>query len=866
MATPALDIQSQVVPPQMQKGQEHTTSDPQQGTSDEPQNSGGLSVDDQRKCIGLVRNYKDQWSQNRLFLMQRFTENLEFFKGNQYISFGGGTAQFFDANDWMGLSDHAQDADDDDIFRFCYNFYQMLCVGFVAALCTQVPKSVWMPEDAEQLADTTTAKAAQILIDIVEQQNREQSLLKGQLMYFFSTGSCFRHTRYIVSADRAGTRKEPVFDFSETTILPARNHCYQCGADSSPDVTPGSCPNCGEPLGADSYFPPTTGPVVQQVGTQSVPNGMVAQDLYCGLEVDADPAAMNLRQTPILNLEVEVHVAALRAAYPDMYSQIQASATSELSANGSIDRIARQQVFSQATGGGQTNILTDQKPTLSRSWIQPWAFDLDPDPDFGKRMRTDFPSGMLLITTGEVFLNATEADLNEEWTWAGTHEKYGLYPPAPGDVVLPFQKDYNDLKNILKEGIDRGFAGITLGNADLIGTKSLEGKRMLPGIINPIKPKKTGAPGSFKLQDALWQFTTDLHIQEAMQYLREEMMSAQNFAMVPPQVMGGPNDPATETFGGQKQQLNTALGVLNIYWENLREEHAQADEQAVNCAKDNLTDDLKRVLRDKGSEFTNEYVRLDDLQGSVRAYPDVDQGLPVTAPELRQRWMDLMQSAKDNPVIGPVFDDPSNQEQAARALGVPGMVVPGEDQRSKTLQILEQLLKAEPIPQTNPQTGQPTGVLLPTIMPDKDIDDFVTLKETVKHYLRKHYDLMQKMPAGFQNCLAYLTQAVAMETAFNVQQAQNQGTVQGTLQGAGAKAAAPPPKPPPQLTPAQQQVLTLARQDGAQGMADLVEIAGSSPLGQGQSLQAQGVAAAKLVDVALKAEQLNSDITGPQGQ
>ena len=199
---------------------EHTPSDPMQGTADEPQNSAQLSEEDQQRLIALVRSYKDQWSQDRMVLMQRCLENLEFFKGNQFISFGPGESDFFSAVDWMHQGDHAQDADDKDLYQYCNNFYQMLATGFVAALAPQVPKSKWMPEDAEQLSDVTTAKAAQTLIDIIERQNREQSLLKQQLLYLYTTGAVFRHTRYVVDAERAGTTREPVFDETETSLRP----------------------------------------------------------------------------------------------------------------------------------------------------------------------------------------------------------------------------------------------------------------------------------------------------------------------------------------------------------------------------------------------------------------------------------------------------------------------------------------------------------------------------------------------------------------------------------------------------------------------------------------------------------------------
>ena len=469
--------------PQAQRGMEHTPSDPMQGTADEPQNSAQLNEEDQQRLIALVRRYKDQWSQDRVVLMQRCLQNLEFFKGNQFISFGPGESEFFNAVDWMNQGDHAQDADDKDLYQYCNNFYQMLATGFVAALAPQVPKSKWMPEDAEQLSDVTTAKAAQTLIGIIERQNREQTLLKQQLLYLYTTGAVFRHTRYVVDSERAGTTREPVFNETETQLAPDRYHCYHCGATAPAQEMDGQrCPNCFRPLGEDSFFPAEYGPVIQKVGEEEVPNGMVAQNLYCPLEVDCDPAANTLRQTPILNLEVEVHLGALRAAYPDMYEQISASPSSELSSNGSIDRIARQQVYAQT--GAASSILQDQRPTLSRTWIQPWAFDLEDDREFGERMRAAYPAGLLLISTGATFLSAREASLTKEWTWAGTHEGFGLFPPSIGDIVVPFQKRYNDMANILHEFMDRCSSGVTLANADLIDTKSMQGKPMLPGVLN----------------------------------------------------------------------------------------------------------------------------------------------------------------------------------------------------------------------------------------------------------------------------------------------------------------------------------------------------------------------------------------------
>lgn len=209
-----------------------------------------------------------------------------------------------------------------------------------------------------------------------------------------------------------------------------------------------------------------------------------------------------------------------------------------------------------------------------------------------------------------------------------------------------------------------------------------------------------------------------------------------------------------------------------------------------------MTDDLRQVILEKGSEFRNNYVRLDDLSGNIHAYPDTDQGFPITAAELRQRWMDLMQSAAQNPIAQAIFDDPTNQEQAATALGVPGMVVPGAAMRSKVLQILDQLLQSQPIPILDPRTGQPNGQVRPSVMPDQDIDDFTVLKQVVRQYCQENCDIPDNNPTGWKNILAYFQAATAMETQQGVVQARQQATVK---QAGLPQQAAKPPIPPDEI-------------------------------------------------------------------
>lgn len=783
-----------------------------------------LNDEDQKRLIAVVRRYKDQWSQVRRQIMERCLENMEFFKGNHFTSFNPDSFQFFDGISALNTQ-HEDGVDDRDLYQFTNNFYQMLCTAFVAAMSPQLPKSVWLPADADNLQDVTTAKVAQILIDIIERKNQEKAKLKQQLLYMFMCGCYFRHTRYIIDGDRAGTRKEPVYDYTETELSPDRYVCQHCGqvtpANTAATMLSPHCQTCGQPLDQSGFFPAETGTALAQVGEEEVPDGMVAQTVYSPLEVDADPAAKELRQTPILNLDVEVHISSLRASYPSMYDDIQTGAESQLSDSAGIDRIYRQTVYSQADGG--TRILGDDRPTLSRTWIQPYALDIDGDKEWAKKMRATFPKGILLVNAGAKFLEAREAQMMKEWTWAGAHEGFGLFPPCPGDVVIPFNKRFNDISNMIHEFMDRSSAGLTLANADLINTQSLNGKPLLPGVLNPVKLKGASSATGKSLADALFQFKFELD-QAAFSYGDKLLYLGQMMAGVPPQIYGGSGDPSIETKGGQEQQLNVALGKLNIYWDSIRDEHSAADQIAVECAQNNLTDDIKQVIAEQGSEFRNQVVPLNDLQGEAHSHPDEDQGFPMTPGELRQRWQTLVDGAEKNPVIAALFDDPTNQVQAATALGMPGLVVPGEAMSSKVLQIIAQLLKAEPIPDQNNQA-------MPTILPDKDIDDFEKTRAVIRQYCQKNFDLARTNPGGFANVLAYLKVAVQMATQESLEAAQRQASVQ--------QAGQPQPPAPPQPPQPNPQVM----QEGVAVVDRLKQLSMMPPTQTNNNIQGQVAAA-----------------------
>src|SRR5215813_6187659 len=731
-------------------GQQRTADDPQpEKAATHPEE---LTDSERRELIELVRKYKQSWYLRRRMIVKRVLKAYEFFKGNHFISFDPDSFQWFDALEAAFSGDDSQN-EDLNLYQFATNFYQMLGFAFVAALSAQVPKTRFLPENAEREEDIATAKAASRVQEIIERQNHIKSLHKQGLLCLWMAGSYFRHTRYIVDSDLAGTHKEPVVELKQVMALPQRFACRNCGMQSSEALQSSAgldhrrCRGCGNALSENDFFPEEKIDVPVITEHEEVPNGMVAMTLYSALMVDAAPYAKNLRETPILNVDEEVDIASLRASYPKQWDALR-TALGPMLAEAQNERMARQMVYSES--GSRSNFIQDFMPTLSRTWIQPWAFNYIENRETAQKLRKIFPKGCLLVNVGDLFLEAREARLTDEWTWAGTiQETFGLYPPAVGDAAIPLQERINDVANITHEYMDRLAAGMVLYNSNLIDGEALNGKPLLPGTLNPVKMKQAASAMGNRLEDAIVQVKAEIDA-NIYSYTDKLVFTAQLISGTPPQIFGGAGDPHIETMGGQQQQLSTAMGKLSLFWDNVRDEHARAAEVAVNCAQENMTEDWINVSTDESGQYRNNYVRLDEMEGNIHAYPETDQSFPMTWQEIKAFWDKLIEfgASGKNPYINAIMDEPSNQEQIATWTGVPGLVVPGRDMRNKVLRTIDLLTQQKPARVAPPPETVDGGdslsagdnIEIPSIEPDKELDDMEVIARTVRQWAQKNFD------------------------------------------------------------------------------------------------------------------------------
>lgn len=786
--------------PKQPASQEPTTSAPSGATGNEPVLYEGLMPGDGEKLVALIAKKRESWQWKRRGIVLKVLKNKEMLKGNQFMGIYPGTFDTFDAfEEYYNFTGSNQQTEDRSMDRRPHNFYQMVEKAFISALGAEIPKVRFMPENADVEEDRETAKQGSKIQEIIERANKVQVMVNQELMELFTSGCYFKITNYIVDADRTGTHKETTLTMKKTDVLPPRFVCFECVTVTPEDDVAGqkslACPSCGAPLGQQNFFESHVDemPIAQQ--KSDVANGMVLWDIFGPLHADADPEAADLANTPLFNVSLEVSLGWLRQTFPKLWESGAFDYGQQSGTSGeTLDRNYRAMVTAPAGYSAWMNYSANDKPTYSRTWCQPMLFAEMDDQATAQRFMKVFPKGCMLAHVADKPLQIRPAKLTDEVSWCGSEQKgFGLFPPPVGDPAVPVQERINDCISKIDEYFDRLACGILLANSKYIDTQALNNKPMLPGVLNPIAFKQN-APEN--IQNLIFQVKAEID-QMIFRYVEALKHDMELLVGTPPQVFGAGTQPGVETASGQEQQLNTGMMKLNIHWNSIRQEHAEAAENAVKCAGQNMTEDWFKVVTDETEEFRNEYVHLDQMKGSVHAEPEADQGFPMTYAEIKGWFEQLMQGPTE--ILDFLIQEPENLDTMLRYVGVPGLAAPGAAMRSKSLRIIDMLVNGAPMQQQDPMTGQPvmipmgqdkrTGAVM-QVMPQKYLDDLAAWQLIIPAWAKKHWDKLEGNQEAIDNLVAFYKMCIVMEKELALEKQMSAAPPMG---GPGT-----PPMPPPQ--------------------------------------------------------------------
>lgn len=813
---------------------------PEMGAPEDQWMQLGISEDDLKTTIKIIGMYRNQWKTDRLNRQQIWLKNVLFYRNIQVIDWDEGTGNWVDALSWYQGSDKTRDGEATHLQRFIHPLTLLLGQTFIGNMSREVPNTVVKPQDARILADMTTAAAAQEAVSIIERRNKIRQMVRGEFEFLYLYGTYFKYTRGVLDGPWSGYDSQPVV--GEIQIdLPDRMRCLNCGKetptadlDMDPDQAGGtSCPGCQNPMRGDSFYPSESQTRLGVVGMRKIPRAMVKQSIHSPLEIDADPQAKDLPGTAILAYDCEIDIGEARMMFPNAWDKIHEGAESATTDNASYDKLRRSESYSM--GSGYTSDTDQQRPTYSQVWVQPMAYRRTGDKEYTARMMAAAPEGLKVSLLGAEAVGVKAAVLTKEWSLGRLHENFGLYCQSIAESVTSFNERFNNAMYLYDDWMMRASCGLNLIDAAMIDSDKWKGNTLAPATVIPVPTKFGGVIKS--LADAFIHF--DIPVNPALGLYPSMLLNfAQLLNGLSPQVMGTGTQPGVETLGGQQIQVDASNTGMEPFWENVKEEHAQAAQNAIECLQTLLkvgaAQEIYEVIQDKGSAFRNNYVNLQKLQGRVKVYPDEDQDLPQTPTQVRDSFMTIFKElTAGNPAAQAIFDLPVNQEVIGSVL-FPNVVSPVTAQRSKTLQDLNTLLEktAEPILMPDGSIGAKLPVE-PSIMEQFDISI-----PTIQEFYLENADLRIKNPVGYSQIEQYYGKSQDMEAEQAAQKAMRATKVQQAGQ------------PPDPNQPAQQQALTQLRSAAADMVLMLERLAAIDPAMTAGNIQGQVAAAGKVVDSA----------------
>lgn len=811
------------------------TKTPDQNLADQqvPQEMKDLMVE-------TITKYRSEWAPERLQRFPLYMKNVLMYRGQQTLAWDSGQNTYFDALAYW-RSNPKQDGQDTYIERYQNNITQMLGDSFVGTMSRGIPPTIVQPQNAEELADVVTAQAGQEAISIIERLNRIHQMVRIENSLLYLYGVYFKHTRGVLDGEWAGWDEEDIFGDVAVQKAPYYQ-CFNCGTET-PAAQLGNglkvCPNCGNPLGPESWY--EGGESNQQVllGTKKTPKAMVRWDVYGPLEVDVAPYVQRLEHTPILSLDLDIDVGAARATFESVAEDIEEGAEVDTTPNASYEKLRRAEVSAQtANFSAETQ---NYSVTYSRNWMQPVSYWKLGNRAFATFMKKRFPDGCKVSLVGTKVVDVKGASLPREWSACKLRENVGMYPPSIADAVVPYNERFNDVMDLIDDWIERCSAGMTIYDKSRLDSREIQGRPLVPGALNGVTTKGMGQ--TIPLGESIVQFKFSIDPQ-VFQYPGLLLHFCELVSGVVPQSFGGGSDENIETAGGQKQALDTALTKFNIYWENEKEEHAQAAENALECLSKLMeagaAGEIQDTIRSNGAQFRNRNVNLSKLQGKVKVYPDTDEGLPQSPGQIRDTITNIYEQAgKGNPIAMAILDVVPNQEKFLSVLAPPGTVIPKAAQRAKTQQDIQTLLQQDYVPSVDPQTGQMVQNL--PVIPEW-YEDFPTLRDTLRLYMQEQSDIAKSNPPGWARLKQFNDLAEQTEEGLAMQEEQRKMKVK-------MSGMPPPAAPDPTLQAAQQLLL----KDAADEVTNLQQISHLPASATGGTISGQVSAGTAILKSALDA-------------
>lgn len=702
------------------------------------------------------------------------------------------------AHDWRIYDEQQFDNTDQSYYDKPVNVYRAYLESIIAALSVSIPAIKCIPDDAENALDLSTAKAGDKISELIYKHN-DVVLLWLHALYIYCTEGMIACYSYPKEDDSYGTYEEK--EYEEETI--EAYVCPYCQTQLPDDILSAResfefmpdhddvaiknelesgpvCANCAQMLDPALQKSPLV--ITKLVGITNKPKSRQCMEVYGGLYVKIPNYAKKQADIPYLRYSYETHYSQVIERYSDLRDKIKGSDKVGPSSSGIYDPYeAWGRLSTQYNGEYPINTCT-----VNNYWFRPSAFNVLPEDDCD-RLKKEFPDGCKYVKVNECYAEACNESLDDCWTIASNPLSDYLHYDPLGLFLTSIQDITNDLVSLVLQTIEHGIPQ-TFADPGVLNFDQYRQTEVIPGGIYPAGPKSGKSVG-----DAFHEVKTATLSGEILPFGNNIQELGRLVSGATAEIYGGGSSEAGSKTASEYsmrraqslQRLQTPWKMLTLWWKNIFGKVIPA------YIKD-VVEDERVVERDENGNFINVFIRKSELQGKIGNIElEASEQLPITWSQKRDIVMQLLNGG--NEVILQMLGSPENLPFIANVVGLPEFVIPGEADRNKQYEEIQQLINSEPIVipadpmiqmgaemgEVDPMMAQPQE--LPSVEIDPELDNHQIEADICRNWLIGEAGRLAKIenPAGYKNVLLHMKQHMQIIQMQMMQQAMAAQSMNG---------------------------------------------------------------------------------------
>lgn len=669
------------------------------------------------------------------------------------------------AHDWRVFDEQtATDSNDGAYYDKPINVFRAYLESIIAALSITIPSVRCYPDDADNPLDTATAKAGDKIAELVSKHNDVSLLWLHALFIYCTEGmvACHNYTKEDYEYGEYTTEKteDSEEDVEEKvcpncgTVIPmqaANQLMDQFGPDNS-DVTIDDllqsdrfCPQCEQEV--EGILQNKKIIVTRVVGLTTKPKARQIMECYGGLYVKVPNYAIRQKDCPYLIWSYETHYSNAIECYghltKDKFTKEQKIGPTQSHGGGSDYYGRWGRTSTQYAGEQPINNVT-----IRNAWLRHSSFNILANKDDVALLKKKYPDGAKVVFVNDEFAEAENCALDDEWTLTFNPLSDYLHYDPLGMLLTSVQEITNDLTSLILQTIEHGIPQ-TFVSPDVVNTEAYGQMEVSPGALVPTK-----AGAGKAIAEAFYTVKTASLSAEVLPFTQQVQEAGQLVSGALPSLFGGAQSGGSKTAAQYsmsraqaQQRLGTTWKMFNVWWKNIYGKVIPAYIKEVK-------DDERMVQKNPNGGFINCFIRKAELEGKIGSVElESSEDLPTSWAQRKDVIMQLLQG--NNPEVMAAISSPENIPLLRQAIGLDNFVIPGEDDREKQYEEIQQLVNSEPIPD-----GQ--GGELPSVEIDFDVDNHAIEADVCRSWLVGPIGRACKVdnPAGYHNVLLHMKQHV----------------------------------------------------------------------------------------------------------